>query len=119
MTGLLLVPLVAGLVVLREATLTEPDQLVPGTATRVVFDVEHRRRPATADDVRTLWAVCREALSAAQRAAQVETSEPGRGEVVVSPALGSHQERRVRGCLEDLTLDRRLGEIVELATAGD
>jgi hypothetical protein len=113
--GLLATVVATGGLVLREATMTTPHRLVPGTATRIVFDVEHRRRQATADDVRTLWALCREPLTDTQKAAALETTGPARGAVVVAPGLGPHQQRRVRGCLEDLTLDRRVGRVVALA----
>jgi hypothetical protein len=30
---------------------------------------------------------------------------------VLAPAVGEHEERKLRGCLEDLTVDRVLGDV--------
>ena len=113
--ALLLLPALAvGVLVLRAGTMAETDQLVPGTATRISFEVDRRDGAGSADDARTLWAVCSRVLTPAQRAAELEVAVAGRASVTVSPAVGEHQTRRLRGCMEDATLDRVLARVTEL-----
>ena len=113
--ALVLLPALAlGVFALRSATMAEPDRLVPGTRTTVVFEVDRRDRDGSADDVRALWAVCSRVLSPEQRAAELGVAAQGRGRVTVSPAVGELQRKRLKGCIEDTILDRLLGRVVEL-----
>ena len=40
----------------------------------------------------------------------------GRYRVVLRPAVGDHDERKLVGCLEDLTVDRVLGDVESFRT---
>jgi hypothetical protein len=35
--------------------------------------------------------------------------------VTITPAIGEHGENRLVGCLEDLTLDRVVGDVVDIS----
>ena len=112
--ALLLLPALGlGVLVLRSATMAETDRLVPGTVTSLAFEVDRRGGPGTDDDARALWAVCSRVLSADQREAELEVGSAGSASVEVSPAIGKHQQRRLKGCLEDATLDRALARLTD------
>ena len=40
----------------------------------------------------------------------------GRYRVVLEPAVGDHERRKLVGCLEDLTVDRVLGDVESFRT---
>jgi hypothetical protein len=105
----------AGLDLLADATQTRPDPLPPGSRSEVVFRVGTRPGRAPRPAAEGLWHAC-----------QAQTIErrllpPGVVEVddrtyrvVVRPGLGPHAERRLRGCLEDVTVDRVKGHVLRI-----
>jgi hypothetical protein len=103
--------LVGGVDVLGDLTQSRPDPVVDGAVTELVIGVEQDRF-AQGDDAAAaaLWAVCAGQTKSRAEAAPVAV-EPGRYRVVLAPAVGEHEERKLRGCLEDLTVDRVLGDV--------
>lgn len=90
-----------------DLTQTRPDRPRPGSRSEIVLAVEFRgtRQRSPQHATESLWGACRGTVS--QRLAEpgpVEES-PGRIRLVTEPALGDHAWRRLRGCLEDATID--------------
>ena len=98
---------------LAEATQNRPDEVRLGSRTTVSFTVSTREvergEPAA---VAALWAVC-----AGTVPGEISTAEPnGAGwQVTIEPAIGEHGERRLVGCLEDVTVDRVIGRVLSIA----
>ena len=112
---LVLVVLTIGSVdVLADATQSRPDPVRTGEVTEFVIAVEEDRfGPGEAAAAAALWAVC-----AAQTTSRPTTDGgpealgDGRYRVVLAPAVGEHDQRKLVGCLEDLTIDRVRGDVV-------
>ena len=111
--GALAVGAVVGLDVLGDATQTRPDHPNPGAATEVVFDVSVRGSRDVRQAAQSLWGACLTTMQRATSPADV-TVDDGQATVVVRPALGTHARTRLRGCLEDATLDRILARVVSM-----
>lgn len=101
---------------LADATQSRPDPLNPGSAGRVVLDVEHRSI-ASADELmaRSLWGACAIQIGTRYRLTGVEVLDGGRVELRVRPAVGKYAERRLRGCFEDGTTDRVQAEVLDVS----
>ena len=103
----------AGLVEMREATQNRPDVVEAGTTTTVDFTVDtHRYQRGDQAAATTLWAVCSGTVDGTVSPVPAVHGDSWR--VTVSPAIGEHGEKRLVGCLEDVTIDRVLGHVVEL-----
>ncbi len=112
---------VVGLIVMADATKFHGDTGRTG-ATQVVFGVETRSYHHNPDDAATsLWVPCIgsvgwEAISMPRR---LESTDPlvarSYGGIAylaeVRPSLGEHTTRRLRGCLEDGTVDKVRGTV--------
>lgn len=111
-----IVALAAGVFGMRELTQNRPDVVRAGSATTVTFSVStrdyQRGEPAAAD---ALWAVCSSTVPG-HVSSPVEAS--GEWSVTIEPAIGEHGENRLVGCLEDLTLDRVVGDVLAVRTSG-
>ena len=97
--------------VLGDMTQTRPDEVNEDAVTEIVVDVDEDRfgcgRDAAAD---ALWAVCSAQTSSRMTGdGRLDALGDGRYRVVLRPAVGDHDERKLVGCLEDLTVDRVLG----------
>lgn len=103
----------AGLFALREATQNRPDVVEAGTSTTVDFTVDtHRFQRGDQAAATTLWAVCSSTVDGTVSPVPTPTGDGWR--VTVSPAIGEHGEKRLVGCIEDVTIDRVLGHVVDL-----
>jgi hypothetical protein len=102
---------------LADATQNRPDTIVPGSAGRVVLQVENRN-VASADEAmaRSLWGACAVQIGTTYRLTGVELLDGGRVELRVRPAVGKYAERRLRGCFEDATTDLVRAEVLEVST---
>ena len=115
-TVALLGALGGGVLVMMEATQNRPDVRVPGSVTTVDFTVstnDYHRGAAGA--AAALWAVC-----SATVGGRVSPMPEPHGEgwrVTVEPAIGEHGENRLVGCIEDVTLDRVIGNVTSLASS--
>ena len=98
---------------LAAATQNRPDPRVAGTASDVTFDVRVGERPGGEEGAAlSLWAVCAATLGSVD--VGPVTAAGDAWTVHVEPAVGEHAHRRLKGCIEDLTLPRVRGELVSV-----
>ncbi|OHV31444.1 MULTISPECIES: hypothetical protein [Pseudofrankia] len=89
-----------------------------GTAatTTVVFTVQGKRFTHGSDlAATTLWETCVGTLEWSDTSTPVRQAD-GSYQAVVHPSLPADTRRRLRGCLEDLTLDRIRGSVTRMAS---
>lgn len=104
------------LAVLANATKNRRDQRVPGTVTTVEFEVStHGYRRGVNPAAEALWAICSAQVSGDVSPAPVLLGD--RWTARISPAIGEHGENRLVGCLEDLTIDRVVGDVLAIRTS--
>lgn len=103
---------------LADLTQSRPDPVRADQVTELVMDVDiDRFRPGPDAAAEALWAVC-----AAQTSAEViDGTGPtpvgeGHYRLVLAPAVGHHDARKLVGCLEDLTIDRVLADVETFRT---
>ena len=114
---------VLGVVALADATKFEGQTEASGS-TRVVFSVDTKNyHHPEHEAANTLWFTCVSAVSWDESTPPRLVGDPSEGEyaAAVSPALGEDSRRRLRGCLEDATVDRisaRVRSIETLETLG-
>lgn len=93
--------------VMGDLTQTRPDRPVAGSQTEILLAVEVRgtrqRSPQYATE--SLWGACRGTVTQSLTPPGAVEVGPGRIRLVTEPALGDHAWRRLRGCLEDATVD--------------
>ncbi|MET9453717.1 hypothetical protein ABZY05_01305 [Streptomyces canus] len=114
--------LVGGLVVgLADLTQTRDEDASDSAATSVVVRVDMRgtdmsaqRRSLAAEQV---WERCRDSTSVPLRHATLGDLGDGLYAGVVRPALAAHDRMRLRGCLEDATLERAHLAVVGIGDA--
>jgi hypothetical protein len=105
---------VVGIDWLADLTQNRPDVVVPGSRSEVVLDVtvRHHYDPGKLTTAQGLWGACQHtAFRRLIEPGMVEIGE-GRFRVVTEPALGDNAWRRLKGCLEDVTVDRVKANIV-------
>jgi hypothetical protein len=110
----LVVATVFGVDWLADLTQNRPDRDVPGSRSEVVLDVtvRHHYDPGRLTTAQGLWGACQHtAFRRLVAPGMVEIGE-GRFRVVTEPALGDNAWRRLKGCLEDVTVDRVKADIV-------
>ena len=110
----LIVGTVAGVDWLADLTQNRPDRDIPGSRSEVVLDVtvRHHWSPARLATAQGLWGACQHtAFRRLVEPGLVEVGE-GRFRVVTEPALGENAWRRLKGCLEDVTVDRVKADVV-------
>jgi hypothetical protein len=108
---------VVGFHELAEMTRNEDDVRAAGTVSEVVIDV-HTRRIDDTVGAEALWAACHTMVAFADTVTPLthvdDAQHPHRYRVRVTPALGENDRRRLRGCLEDGTVDRVWGDSVSI-----
>ena len=108
-----LVALAALVFGMAEVTQNRPDEVRAGSQTTVTFTVAtrdvQRGEPAAAG---ALWAVCAGTVGGEVSLAPDRVDESW--QVTITPAIGEHGENRLVGCLEDLTVDRVVGDVVAI-----
>ncbi|MDQ3941356.1 MAG: hypothetical protein M3238_08405 [Actinomycetota bacterium] len=105
-----------GIDVLGDATQTRPDRLIAGTTSEIVVDVEIRgnaRLSRIAMD--SLWGAC--AVTVPNDLTQRGIVRLGASsfQLNLHPAVGKYGERRLRGCLEDVTVDNIRADVVSFS----
>lgn len=110
----LIVAAVAGIDWLADLTQNRPDQVLPGSRSEVVFDVtsRHHWSPARLPTAQGLWGACQHTAFRRLIGPGMIELDPGRFRVVTEPALGDNAWRRLKGCLEDVTVDRVKANVV-------
>ncbi|MBL7498041.1 hypothetical protein I6A84_10565 [Frankia sp. CNm7] len=108
---------VVALGALREATESRSDAVPPGTASVVTVSLRSNQRAPDSLDAAALWTGCaRTTIGASARApGQLTWLGDGRFSVTVTPAIGEHGQRRLRGCLEDHRIDHLLGSVTSIS----
>ncbi len=110
----LVVVAVVGIDWLADLTQNRPDQVLPGSRSEVVLKVtvRHRFEPAGLTTAEGLWGACQHTAFRQLLEPGIAEVGAGRFRVVTEPALGDHAWRRLKGCLEDITVDRVKADIV-------
>ncbi len=110
---------IGGLDVLADATQSRPDPVRADEVTELVLDVDvDRFHPGEAAAAAALWSVCAaQTRSRPTTPGGPEAIGDGRYRLVLAPAIGEHDERKLVGCLEDLTIDRVLGDVESFRTS--
>lgn len=106
MTAVLVAAAFFGIDALADSTQNRPDRPQPGSTSEIVLSVEGRgrqRSPLYAAE--SLWVACRGTVSHSLAPPGPAEVAPGKVRLVTQPALGPHAWRRLRGCLEDATID--------------
>lgn len=107
---------IVGLFALSDATKFQGQQEASG-ATRVEFRVDTRNYHHDDEDAAaSLWYACVGAVSW-ETTTQPEATGAGTFVASVSPALGEDSRRRFRGCLEDASVERISGHVVDMTTS--
>ncbi|WP_155055324.1 hypothetical protein [Streptomyces blattellae] len=117
------IALLAALVVgLAEVTQTRAEPDNASRATSVLFQVDTRDASMTAERrslaAQQLWERCRDSTSVPLHHATLGDLGDGLFAGAVRPALSEHDRMRLRGCLEDATLDRAHLTVVGIGDAG-
>jgi hypothetical protein len=108
-----LVGTVGGLIALSNATKFQGEQ-ERGGATRVEFSVATRNYHHDLEDAASsLWYACVGSVSWEDATHPVQTSDDT-FVASIRPALGEDSRRRFRGCLEDASVDRVLGDVLDM-----
>ncbi len=106
---------IAGVLALREATLSTHEPVPPGSTTEVRFDAATRggEQGQTLDEmVSALVLTCRLEVSS-DLVGDVEPIGDDRFLAVLSPQLDETNRRQFRGCVEDWTIDQLETDEVE------
>jgi hypothetical protein len=112
---------VLGVIALADATKFE-GQTEGAGSTQVVFSVDTKNyHHPEQDAARALWYACVSAVSwdestSPRPLGDGVDSADGEYTAAVSPALGEDSRRRLRGCLEDATVDRISARVRSIET---
>lgn len=98
---------------LAEATQDRSDRPARGSRSEVVLEVDTRDVYDRDVAAHGLWGTCQQTIDH-KRLESFESLGDGRYSIIVEPAIGEHDYRRLVGCLEDFTIDRVLGNVVEI-----
>jgi hypothetical protein len=101
---------------LGDLTQARGDRVVDGSYSEVVLQVSSRGYKHDLDHgVHHLLAACAGTtfMRVVDDPGVVEIA-PGTYRFTVEPALGTYNQRRLVGCLQDLTIDRLLGDVVSV-----
>jgi hypothetical protein len=103
---------------LSDLTQSRPDPVNDAAVTELVVAVEEDRFGTGIDGAAdALWAVCAaQTSSLVAGGAGLDRIDDGRYRAVLEPAVGHHEEKKLVGCLEDLTVDRVMGDVESFRT---
>ncbi|HZA77259.1 MAG TPA: hypothetical protein VE623_12835 [Acidimicrobiales bacterium] len=103
---------------LGDLTQSRPDRVVPGSRSELVVEVRSKDYRLGVDQgARNLVAAC--AGTSGHNVVDQQSLDVSGGGTVrfsVEPALGTHNRRKLVGCLEDATIDRLVGDVVSVET---
>jgi len=98
-----------------DATQTRPDPIPTGRSVEVTLRVDTKGGvPELEETAEALWVACRGVLNRTVSATEPVAVSANTFRIVVTPEIGDHARRRLVGCLEDATLDRTSGAVVNL-----
>jgi hypothetical protein len=103
---------------LGDLTQSRPDPIRSDAATEVVLSVdEDRFGPGEDGAAAALWAICEaQTHSRETEDGELQRIGDGRYRVILRPAVGHHEQKKLVGCLEDLTVDRVVGNVESFRT---
>lgn len=110
---------VAGIIALRDATLSTHQPVSPDSRTELIIQVDVRDPEAsqTPDEmVEALLLYCRIEVNSDPVGEIVDVGD-GEFRAMFQPAMDASNRRQFRGCLEDWTIDQLQVEVVRLADA--
>lgn len=115
--GLSILAGTVGVDALSDATQTRPDTFVAQTRSTIVIDmVDHGYSGSMGIAATSLWGVCQATVPNDITGDGIQKIGSARYLLEVSPALGKNGERRLRGCLEDATLDNLSASVVSISS---
>jgi hypothetical protein len=117
-TTILVVVAAASVIALAGATKSRPDVIREGTSSEITLQIFGDSHISPTSAAVRLWEACSGTVPSAVDARSFEGS--GRTSVTIGlePALGPDGERRLRGCLEDATLDKIQAAVVGVRHSG-
>ena len=102
---------------LGDLTQSRPDPVYTNEVSEIILSVDQDRfgggQEAAAD---ALWAVCSAQTTSRMAGDGFRSLGDGRYRAVLHPAVGDNDERQLVGCLEDLTVERVLGDVESVRT---
>jgi hypothetical protein len=107
---------VLGVFALREATLSTHGHVDPDSRVEIVLDARSRHRESgqtLPEMVEALVLACRLEVSS-DVVGPIRAEGDGRFRAVLQPALDETNEKQLRGCLEDWTLDSLRADVVSI-----
>jgi hypothetical protein len=107
---------VLGVFALREATLSTHGHVDPDSRVEIVIDARSRHREfrqTLPEMVEALFLACRLEVSS-DVVGPIRSDGDGRFRAVLQPALDETNEKQLRGCLEDWTLDSLRADVVSI-----
>lgn len=107
---------VFGVIALREATLSTHGRVDPDSRVEIVLDAQSRHRESRQtlpEMVEALILACRLEVSS-DVVGPIRSEGDGRFRAVLQPALDETNEKQLRGCLEDWTLDSLRADVVSM-----
>jgi hypothetical protein len=116
-TALVAVAAVGGVGIRGLANLTQNrnDNAAAGTRSELILEVDTKDGYDHRLAAEGLWAVCQQVVDQV-RLQSFEERGDAEFAIVVAPAIGAKVEQRLVGCLEDLTIDRVLGDVTAVRT---
>jgi hypothetical protein len=106
-----------GVDLLGDLTQSRPDPVYADEVSEIIMSVNQDRfgggEDAAAD---ALWAVCAAQTTSQMADGRLQSLGDGRYRAVLQPAVGDNDERQLVGCLEDLTVERVLGNVQSVRT---
>jgi hypothetical protein len=77
----------------------------------ITFDVDtYDAQQAIGESARALWYACNQTVG--NRLVALRIGDGGSAVATVSPSLGTHERKRLTGCLQDATMDRVRGDVL-------
>ena len=111
---------VLGVLALREATLSTHGPVDPDSRVELVLDARTRHREvgqSLPELVEALLLTCRLEVES-DVVGPIRADGDGRFRAVLQPALDETNEKQLRGCLEDWTMDSLRADVVSIRHAG-
>jgi hypothetical protein len=98
---------------LGDLTQDRPDPMRARSRSDIVLEVRERNvHSSPLEAAQGLWAICQTTVHTAAVAPGVVAAGEGRFRVTLDPAVGEHSWRRLKGCLEDMTVDQVVARVV-------
>ena len=108
----------ASIIVLAGATQNGADDVREGTSSELTLQIFGDSHISPTSAAVRLWEACSGTVPRAVDARSFEGSGRSSVEIELAPALGPNGERRLRGCLEDATLDKIQAAVVRVQHEG-